>query len=289
MKSTRDESSRILVILDDLDGLDVDHHRTMSRMFAANTLDLIHTAKDPLMAEKDMIWEARDFEVPSLQGEHVAGLLQDCIEDSRRRRNQRKSDSTVQAVSGTDRKIAWEVVKHLGALLVAIIIESHFVKDHFSSNAISKSLKRLLYEWGNGQILQFRRDTYKYSHTILESFEVSKARLRRNINGKLATNLYGLFQKVLQLLSVLRLGSFVREDLDTFCKILSECPRSRPEFPLEVHLRFLGNNFRMMNRCVTELIQVSLLSGPDADDSIKLKSLIMPCALLTPNSISLDE
>ena len=106
MKSTRDESSRILVILDDLDGLDLDHHRNMSRMFAANTLDLIHTARDPLMAEKDMVWEARDFEVPSLQGEHVAGLLQDCMEVSRRRRNQRKIDSTVQAVSGTDRKIA---------------------------------------------------------------------------------------------------------------------------------------------------------------------------------------
>ena len=45
----------------------------------------------------------------------------------------------------------------------------------------------------------------------------------------------------------------------------------------------------MMNRCVTELIRVSLVPGPDADDSIKLKSLIMPCALLTPNSISLDE
>ena len=163
------------------------------------------------------------------------------------------------------------------------------MKDHLSSNAISKSLERLLHEWGNGQILQFCRDTYKYSHTILESFEVSKARLRRSINGRLAANLYGLSQKVLQLLSVLRLGSFVQEDLDTFCKILSEYPRSRPEFPLEVHLRFLGNSFRMMNRCVTELIRVSLVSGPDADDSIKLKSLIMPCALLTPNSISLDK
>ena len=163
------------------------------------------------------------------------------------------------------------------------------MRDHFSSNAISKSLEQLLHEWGNGQILQFRRDTYKYSHTILESFEVSKACLQRNINGKLATILYGLSQKVLQLLSVPRLGSFVREDLDTFCKILSEHPRSRPEFSLEVHLRFLENNFSMMNRCVTELIRVLLLSGPDADDSIKLKSLIMPCALLTPNSISLDE
>ena len=178
-------------------------------MFAANTLNLIRTARDPLMAEKDMIWEARDFEVPSLQGEHVDGLLQDCIEHSRRRRNQRKIDSTVQAVSGTDRKIAWKVVKHLGALFLAIIIESHFVKDHFSSNAISKSLERLLHELGNGQILQFCRVTYKYSHTILESFEVSKARLRRNVNGKLATNFYGLSQRVLQLLSVLRLGSFV--------------------------------------------------------------------------------
>ena len=37
MKSTWDESSRILVILDDLNGLDVDHYRTMSRMFAVNT------------------------------------------------------------------------------------------------------------------------------------------------------------------------------------------------------------------------------------------------------------
>lgn len=84
----------------------------------------------------------------------------------------------------------------------------------------------------------------------------------------MATSLYGLSRKVLQHLSVLRLGSFVREDLDTFCKILSEFSRSRPESPLDIHLRFLGNNFSMMNRCVTELIRVSLLPGPDADDSI---------------------
>lgn len=81
----------------------------------------------------------------------------------------------------------------------------------------------------------------------------------------------------------------MREDLDTFCKILSELSRSRPKSPLDIHLRFLGNNFSIMNRCVTELIRVSLLPGPDADDSIKLKSLIIPCAFLTPNSISLDE
>lgn len=178
LKSTQDES-RILVILDDLDGLDIAHHRIISRMFAADTLNLIYTGRDPLLAETGMIWEAKNFEVPPLEEEHAAVLLQDFIMDCRsQRRNQKLSDLLNKAMPDTDRVMTADVVNRLGALPAAITIASHYAKDHF------KSLDRLLPDLDNGHILQFRRDGTKYTHTLLESFEVSKGRLQRNTNGK---------------------------------------------------------------------------------------------------------
>lgn len=283
MKSTRDESSRLLVILDDLDGLNVAHHRTVSLMFAADTLDLIYTARDPLMADREMIWEAKNFEVPALQGDHAADLLQDFMMDRRiTRRNKKVFDSL--DVSDIDRGVTAVVVNRLGALPAAITIASHYVNDHFFT-----SLERLLDDWDNGHILRFRRDTSKYTHTMLESFELSKVRLQRNTNGKSPENLYRLSLAVLELFSVLHLKSFKPEDLDLFCKILGDYPRNGSQAPLDLDLQFLSGNCRVMKRCVTELIRVSLFSGPDADGSIKLNNLIISCALLIPDSIGHDE
>lgn len=167
------------MILDDLDGLDIAHHRIISRMFAADTLNLIYTGRDPLLAETGMIWEAKNFEVPPLEEEHAAVLLQDFIMDCRsQRRNQKLSDLLNKAMPDTDRVMTADVVNRLGALPAAITIASHYAKDHF------KSLDRLLPDLDNGHILQFRRDGTKYTHTLLESFEVSKGRLQRNTNGK---------------------------------------------------------------------------------------------------------
>ena len=282
-RSMQDEPSKILVVLDDLDGLDVAHHKKISHMFAPETLDLIYTARDPLMADNGMIWEAQHFEVPGLQGEHAAALFEDFMTASRfRRRNQRSchpSDETAVSV-----KIA-EVVNHVGALPAAIIIASHYVKDHSSSMTTLKSLEWLIDDWGNGQMLQFRRDTAKYIYTIVESFEVSKTRLERNTQGKPNKDLYRLSLTVLKLLSVLRLDTIELKYIDFLCKALGEHFRGRDESTLDIDLQFLSDNCGIMNRCITELTRVSLLSSPDADGRIKLNILTMSCVLLTPQKM----
>ena len=275
MKSTQDESSRILVILDDLDGLDDTHQRTISRMFAARTLDLIYTARDPLLADKGMIWEAKDFEVPPLEDQRAAALLQDLMRDSRsQQRLHRESPDLF-------RIVAADLVNRLGALPSAITIASHYAKDHF------KSVDRLLPDLDNGHILKFRRDGIRYTHTILESFEVSKSRLQRNTRGNEV--LYRLSLTVLELFSVLRLASFRRERLEEFCKILGECSGNRSESPLTNDLRILSDDCSLMNRCVTGLIRVSLLSSPNAHGIIKLNILTASCVRLTSKSTGHDE
>ena len=208
-RSMQDEPSKILVVLDDLDGLDVAHHKKISHMFAPDTLDLIYTARDPLMADSGMIWEAQDFEVPGLQGEHAAALFEDFMTASRfQRRNQKSCHPSDEAAVSAN--IA-EVVNRVGALPTAIIIASHYVKDHSRSMTTLKSLEWLIDDWDNGQMLQFRRDTAKYIYTILESFEVSKTRLERNTQGKPIKDLYRLSLTVLKLLSVLRLDTIEPE------------------------------------------------------------------------------
>ena len=282
-KSMQDEPSRILVVLDDLDGLDVAHHQKISRMFAPETVELIYTGRDPSIADTGMIWEAQDFEVPVLQGEHAAAMLEDFMRASRLQRHNQKSSELVNEAA-VSAKIA-EVVNHVGALPSAIITASHYVKDHSSSMTTLKSLEWLIHNWDSGQMLQFRRDTAKYIYTVLESFDVSKSRLQRNTQGKPIQDLYRLSLTVLALLSVLHLISFELEHIDVLCKALGEFARRRSEMPLDVDLQFLSENCTIMNRCITELTRVSLLSGPDAHGRIQLHILTISCVLLTPKEI----
>ena len=286
----QDRSSRKIVILDDLDGLDVAHHRTISRMFAADAIDLIYTARDPLMADTGMIWEAKDFEVPALQGEQAAALLLSLMTDMRfQRRNQTILNSHYASVPDTKKVIMANVVNRLGAIPAAIIIASHYAKDHFGSTESPRSFERLLHDWDHGDILNFRRDMLKYTHTILESFELSKTRLQRNTGGKSDQNLYRISLTALKLLSALHLSSFRREALDVFCKTICEYDLNHSDSPLDGDLRLLCENPSMINPSVTELIRVSLLSGPDADGNIKLNTLTTSCVLLNPDFISPDE
>ena len=172
----------------------------------------------------------------------------------------------------------------LGAIPAAIIIASHYSRDHLSSTASSRAFELLLHDWDHGDILKFRRDMLKYAHTILDSFEVSKTRLQRNTNGKSVQNLYRLSLTALKLLSALHLSSFRREALEVFCKTIRDY-----HSPLGGDLLLLSENCSMINRCVTELIQVSLLSGPDADGNIKLNTLTRSCVLLNADFIDQDE
>ena len=278
------EDSRILVILDDLDGLENDQHPEVSRKFTAETLDLVYTTRDPSMSGPGLIWEAENFEVPPLEEDHAGRLLEILMRDYRVR-SQRRTSGRTQTYAKTE--LTGEIVKRLGSLPAAIVIGFHFVKDTSILGVTAETLERELYNYGVANLLHYRPPTLKYTHSILESFEVSKSRLKRNVRaGETQETLYELSLMVLQLLSVLHLGSFSQKTLAMLCDMLGDDRRSDHR-PLWQFLR--SARYSEVCRCVKELIHVSLLSEADSDGIITLNELTISCCILVPRSISMYE
>ena len=198
LRSTPDDNSRILVILDDLDGLDVKLHEENSLLFSGHALDLIYTTRDPWMADHGMFWEASKFNVPSLEIDEAVHVLERVSRDHR--------PSTRKVSNGTainpsvlegqvSRKVQMQkIAARLGALPAAIILGSHYMKDSLGSKWNIDSFQEFLDLWdqdGDGKpennmnrsnILRSHRAMLKYRHSMLSSFRVSVERLGRNAN-----------------------------------------------------------------------------------------------------------
>ena len=80
-KEKPDDGSQILVVLDDLGGLEPSHHERYHRMFTGEALHLVYTTRDPSMADKGMLWEAVYFDVPSLQVDDAVKMLEHFSKD----------------------------------------------------------------------------------------------------------------------------------------------------------------------------------------------------------------
>lgn len=174
-------NSTILVVLDDLDGLGFDDRKRFSSMFSGESVDIIYTARDSTMSERGMVWEADNFDIPPLQEEDAAGLLQDFLGDNHLSRRQQHLDSISRpSCTKGDHDVARQVVTRLGALPAAVVMSAYYIRDHYGPSSKAKSLTQLFDAWEAGYVLNYRRDELKYTHTILESFEVSKDRLYRN-------------------------------------------------------------------------------------------------------------
>lgn len=197
LRSSPDDNSRILVVLDDLDGLDPELHEKYSLLFSGHALDLIYTTRDPWMADPGMFWEAFKFDVPSLEIDEAVNILEHVSRDHR---------PTTQEVSGgtavktsilegeTTRKVQMQkVATRLGALPAAIILGSHYIKDSLGSKWNVDRFQEFLELWdsdgGNpyhnisrSNILTSHRAMLKYRHSMLSSFRVSVARLGRNVH-----------------------------------------------------------------------------------------------------------
>lgn len=302
LKATPDDGSRILVVLDDLDGLDLSYQKQYSAVFSGDALDLIYSTRDPSMADPGMFWEAVKFDVPPLQMDDATDLLKNFSKDNRPAQA-RGIIGSIQHISSlrrddSDKAKMRDVATRLGALPAAITIGSHYIKDNFGLRWSPDSYENFLSSWDQdydrGHILKSHRAMLQYGHSMLASFEVSLDRLRRNARNAVWRDTHrDLCLDLLQLLSAMDLHEITRNDLSELERVLRtglpdlrntgswiamfgySVPRpGSPEYELSIDQR------------VTELVKVSLLTKRSTDGILLLNNVVKACALLVPTSIS---
>ena len=314
LKATPDDTSRILVILDDLDGLEPSQHEEYSLLFSGDALDLMYTTRDPSMADPGMLWQAVKFDVPSLNLSDATRLLE-CSSTGNPLARKGASNVLVQdghSIDTQDSDTAKmnAVATRLGAVPAAITMGSHYIKDNFglkwSSESYdkwnSKNYDKFLDTWNEdntrGNILTAHRSMLRYRHSMLASFEVSLDRLRRNSENVVLQGARKDSQclRLLQLLSAMDLHEITRSSLSGFEGALQLALRNLPRNPywklqfgdVLADFQALGSDVSI-NQCIAELVKVSLLTEDSANGTFLLNNLTKACALLVPTTITHEK
>lgn len=303
LKATPYDGSRILVVLDDLDGLEASNHQEYSPIFSGDALDLIFTTRDPSMADLGMLWPAVRFDVQPLQADEAVEMLEHFSKDNHAARDQSRQSSVQHASNlehGVRRRETRDVVARLGALPVAIIIGSHYIKDNIGSTRNPDNYRKFLDSWdqggGKSSVLNSRRAMLRYRHSMLASFELSLNRLRRNVRDiSWHDRLENQCLMLLQLLSAMGLHEISENDLIAFKRALDIAWRDLRGGIREAEFKDVTaepprfDHQISINECITELVKVSLLTKRSSDGTVLLNSVTQACALLVPNYISSDE
>lgn len=304
IRASPDDGSRLLVVLDDLDGLEPSQQEKYSMIFAGEALNLIYTARDPSMADSGMLWEAMNYDVPSLDIDDAVDMLALYLQDnhSNRKTSDRAAIERSSRVEHDDARTAQlqKVAKCLGALPAAIAMGSYYMKDALGFRWKTQDYREFLDSWnqdkGKRKILQSHRAMLKYRHSVLGSFEVSMQRLRRNINKMpWHDTLEGYCWRLLHFLSAMDIDELSRDELPDFKSALR---KAAPELqstlcpiPAFTHIETQqsAHDFDVsVEQCLTELVKVSLLTERLRDGTFLLNSVTKACALLVPNTISAD-
>ena len=303
LKTQPDGAQRKLLVLDDLDGLDQEQHEKYSMLFSGDAVDLIYTARDPSMADPSMLWEALNFDVPSLQVNDAVKMLErfERHNHSTQGRLDKRPvedpsnphDDNVKAAQMTD------VATCLGGLPAAVTMGSHYMKDNLASKWNPDSYAEFLDLWaqddGKRNILESHRATLKYRHSLLASFEVSLHRLRRNI-AQLPSHdtLEECCLVLLQLFSALNMEQISRYDiaelrieLRAALSHLQDRPAIFKDPVMEQLLKDLENT---LDQCLTEMVKVSLLTERPNDGTLLLNNITKVCALIVlPDTVPLEK
>ena len=307
LKATPDDGSRILVVLDDLDGLDPSQHEEYSLLFSGEALDVMYTTRDPSMADPGMLWQAVNFDVPSLNLDDATKLLE-CFSKTdafalKVASNSRVRDGIRLDIQDSDTAKMSDVATRLGAVPAAITMGSHYIRDNLGSRWNPESYSKFLDMWNQdstrGNILTAHRSMLRYRHSMLASFEVSLDRLRRNLKNAVlqGARKYSQCLRLLQLLSAMDLHEITRNELSEFEGALRLALRERdlPRKPYWV-LQFddMLADFRAlgefsMDRCIAELLKVSLLTENSANGTILLNNVTKACAMLVPTTATKNK
>ena len=274
--------SKVLVILDDVDGLETSELSELSDIISNDQVEVIYTTRDPTIADPSSHMQASNFEVAPLLPATADGLLQQLGNPTSPGITHRRHDSI--SPPKVEIEFTSKITASLGHLPAAIINASHFLVDN-SGSANRYSMKSFLHRWESDdtrhEILQYRRRTTRYPYTMRASYEVSVRRLRRNTE----TGLELLFQcsfTLLRLLCFMNVESFTQDQLEDLKMLLehflgdSESEENR----VRTSLAYMSQDVIPVFRCVTELVHVSLLSFANGASTIVINSLIKACVQL---------
>ena len=269
LRTAQADQSKILIVLDDLDGLEPSELSELSELMSGDHIEIIYSTRDPMMADQTSYMYAANFDVPPLEPRDAQDLFE-----------QLRKPHPIWPHS--DPEIISKLVASFGHLPAAIVNATHYFKNNFAFTN-PYTLSKFLAEWKGseavkGRLLQFRRRTFIYPHTMQASFEVSTSRLKRSI-GIENPGLYTCSLYLLHLLSMMDVNEFARSELDSLCALLGRFV-SVEKVEHEI-LRYLSSDTSVAHQCAAELVQVSLLSDPEGRGVLLLNDLTKACVWLT--------
>ena len=280
LRNGRFGDSKVLIVLDDVDGLKTSEISDLSNMISSDQVEVIYTTRDPTIADPSSHMQASSFTVAPLQPAAADGLLQQVRSPASSGITQRRHNRTGLP---KDIEMSSRVTDSLGHLPAAIINASHFLLDNFGP-ADPDAMQAFLHRWESDdtrhEILQYRRRTTRYPYTMWASYQVSIRRLKRNTEA-------GPKRLFLCSFTLLRLLCFMNEELLTQVQlkdlkvalgefIISESEKNEVTTSLE----HMSKDIIPVFRCITELVNVSLLSSANETSTIVINSLIRACVQL---------
>ena len=283
---------QVLIVIDDVDGLESSKLHEISKMVAGDGVDIIFNTRDPTIADPTSYMDATNFDVPPLQQDQARDLLFDLTNIKvKPRAVSAPALATVRSSAESD--FLSTIAANFGLLPGALVSGSQYLVDHLASRNLY-AIKSYLARWDSDadrrQILQFRRTTSRYPHTMHSSFQVSLHRLWRNTNAENHPALYNCSLNLLRLLSALKITCFARVELESLCNLLRSFVQLQGSYAtgqddgeltgLRLSLHRLSEDASKAPRCATELVRVSLLTTPEGTDTLALNQLIMACVML---------
>ena len=271
LQSQEAHSRKILLVLDDLDGIDVSLRKRIRRHLATTAVNLIFSTRDPLLFAKGGDWDAISFELPPLLQPAAMELTWYLMSDV-------SSASDEDRASQAEESDVSRFAERLERSPAAIIIGCGFAKTHHVLYSVDECLRQFLDNWAPKNLIMYRWDDMTYPYTLRRSFELSMSRLFRNTSGNHDNFEYGLCILCLQVLSFFKLQVIKDGDLNRLCTYFeSLLEKAAENFVPTWELKALTMEHRL-RACITELTRVSLLQRSD-HNGIKLEALTGICAL----------
>ena len=281
LRKGRFDDSKVLVILDDVDGLGTSELSHLFNLISSDQVEVIYTTRDPMIADPSSHMPAYNFEVAPLQPATADGLLQRIRNPTSPGITHQRHDSI--GLSKEEIGFTSRITASIGHLPGAIINASHFLVDNFCSTspyAMQKYLRRWESDDTRHEILEYRRRTTRYPNTMLKSYDISVRRLERNTEtgGK---DLFLCSLTMLRLLCLMNVVSFAQDQIDELKTPLRDFVTSQSEkSEVRSALEQISQDTIPVFRYITELVQVSLLSFSDRTRVIVINDLIKACVQL---------
>lgn len=272
LRASHDADNRILLILDDIDGLKAEELQRLSNDLSGSSTDVIYTTRDPLMADPGMAWDAASFHIPPLEPQPAIDLFRHFTQ-----RNRKLPTQVLGYPDGPDKVVVGNIIQCLSQVPSAIVVASHYMRDHIglSPQAFETLLHNLGSHESQGQLINSHRSLVNYPYSITGSVRVSIIRLRRNANESPNLGLYEASFGLLQLLGSMGVARLFRPALSELSLALSEFYETHQKWEVEQRGFARLRDTAFVSSCIVELKRVSLLLETEENEgTIELNRLV---------------